>query len=251
LKSKMFQRGDLSAAMLVAMALIIASAPADAAEQATAVTHGGGVIFQPSVSFERALLRVNGNGHTVTREFSRWETPRLGLFDANGYPLPDGAYRWELQLVPSEAESKRLRVSAAKNGGRAPDAWRALSGSFAIRGGSIASPDLVEPEATRSGTGSTLGADLVAMPSRARAEAADSDSAVASGAVERRGATVGDVHTTRAADAALAASGGVALEDADGASTLERVAQAPETATNRKRTTSADGTNGRPQQSNR
>lgn len=241
MKGNLYRKG----AVVVTLALVVWFAPAaaSAAELAGAVTHTGGIQFLPNVGHEGAILTINGNGYTVTRAFGKHRTPALDLFDANGYLLPDGNYRWQLELVPGKADAERLQGSASQNGGRSPDAWRALSGSFAIRGGAIASPDQVEPQAERVTAGSAFGDGLAAVP-RARADrtdSGDSDNAVAHGAVELRASSASVV-------AAPAAPGRVA-EDADETAGVEGLASdrpALEADLSRKRPTSAEGSNGRP-----
>lgn len=147
-------------------------------EIATATVHAGGVDLQPEVSYRQAIVTVSGNGMIFRRESPAGGDPSIGIFDPAGQLLPDGVYKWQLQLVPDAATAELLRAAAGRSGGIAPLEWQAKTGTFAIHGGQVVAPDLVEPRPARRAADSSAGALSRAMtspPSAARARPADSD----------------------------------------------------------------------------
>ncbi len=215
MRANLFRNVVLPAVMLAMTALVVAPGPAVASDLASAVTHAGGVDILPSVAYRGAVLTLSGNGMTVSRKFDAGERLSVGLFDSNGYLLPDGSYKWRLALLPSEAVAKSLRDGASAQG------WQAMTGSFTLAQGRVADPALTEAsEAAYSAvqkaavTRTELGAarSSVAPPNHR------SDSAVASGqACEKRGvlSEAGGASSTRALTSGLAQPARGALHDGD------------------------------------
>ena len=167
---------------LAAMALAVISLPAAATGPlADAAVYAGGVDFLPMVAHRGGTITVTGPTMTYQRSFGAGERPSIDLFDPEGQLLPDGIYTYRLQLTPSRLDAGELRRVARQDGGVDPDAWPAVSGSFAIRGGLVADPDLAEARpARRESPRAALPADLGAV-ARADRAADDSDQAVAAG----------------------------------------------------------------------
>ena len=164
MKGHLYQRGQGGAvpvAVLLVAVLVLAAPPAgaessdhrpvtvDAVDLAAVKVFPGGVDLAPKVRYERAVLTVTGMGRAFVLEFDSHSQPTIGPFDPSGELLADGVYRWELQLVPNEMIAKRLRESAANNGGVPQRPWLPKSGSFAVQGGIIAMPDALEEGARR------------------------------------------------------------------------------------------------------
>jgi len=89
--------------------------------------------WSPLGNFERITLSLaDPQGLVRIHRFGPGEAPALSLFDAQGMPLPDGTYTWELRVTP------------ARGAGR-PSAPLVQSGYFTIANGSLVAPDLSEP----------------------------------------------------------------------------------------------------------
>ena len=164
MKGYLYQRGQGGAvpvAVLLVAVLALAALPAgaessghrpvtvDAVDLAAVKVFPGGIDLAPKVRYKRAVLTVTGMGRAFVLEFDSYSQPTIGPFDPNGELLADGVYRWELQLVPNEMTAKRLRESAANNGGVAQRPWLPKSGSFAVQGGIVAMPGALEEGARR------------------------------------------------------------------------------------------------------
>lgn len=170
-------------AVLLAAALVAIALPAAAAGPlATATIYAGGVDFLPMVAHDGGTLTVTGPTMTYQRSFGAGEQPSVDLFDPEGQLLPDGVYKYRLQLTPSRWDARELRRAASQNGRVDPDAWPAVYGSFAIHNGLVADPSLAEARrahpATR--TQSALPADL-AGAAHADRVGDDGDEAIAAG----------------------------------------------------------------------
>lgn len=149
------QHGVATASAILAI-LALAGLPATAgavgpiADSAQVAVYAGGVDFLPYDAYRKAVLTVSGNGATHRYQFDSYQKVTIGLFDPAGELLTDGRYNWELQLVPTEAQAKRLRAEAEDNDGVSPQALAPQSGWFAIRNGAIADPALGEAQRTRA-----------------------------------------------------------------------------------------------------
>lgn len=156
------------------------AARGDGAKVASAAVWAGGVDFTPTVRYREAVITVSGNGR-VFRQAVQAGSLSIGVFDPEGQLLPDGVYKWELELVPDARTAEKLRVAAAQNGGVAPNAWQRESGTFAIHNGLVVAPDLVEPLPVRpeAAAGSVVPSEVGAA-SADRLAAGDDDSAVGS-----------------------------------------------------------------------
>ena len=80
----------------------------------------------------------------IRQTFSQGESPWIELFDSAGSPLPDGSYRWQLQLRPDAETANQLRQEATRNDGEAPGRWRPQSGHFRVLNGSLIDPEETE-----------------------------------------------------------------------------------------------------------
>lgn len=163
---KLSRHGALGVAALLVAALVLPGALAaeTPAQRAVATVYSGGVDFLPNVDFSRAVVTVSGNGISFSRAFYPGERLSIGMFDPEGQPLADGVYSWQLELQPTAEAAWDLKVSASENGGVAPGAWTPQSGSFAIRDGLVADPDLIEPGAWRTNDGLPNIVDGAAAP---------------------------------------------------------------------------------------
>lgn len=250
---------------VIALLAVVVGLPALAGAEghgarARVATHTGGVDFLPDVAYQKAVLTVSGNGQTHRYEFAPGEAMTAGVFDPEGNLLADGVYTWELRFTPDEATAARLRAQAEANGGEAPDAWTAQSGSFAIRGGLVADPDAAEEQALRkaaearapqaaTGAANPLAAD--------RPAAQDDDAAVGSRTdVEARLQAAAARQTPSAGSAGLTQPDRPAGDDSDAAAAALGRSLEPATTHNdqlsaQRRGTYAprprsDGSNGRP-----
>ena len=89
----------------IAVSVLLAVAVATGAlgaEQAAVAVHGGGVDFSPRVNYAYATLTVSGNGIIFSRSVERGRGLAVGTYDLENRPLPDGLYKWRLELVPDE-----------------------------------------------------------------------------------------------------------------------------------------------------
>lgn len=170
-------------AALLVVGVLAAPAVLSAAGPAVAGTtvYSGGVDFLPNVQFRRATVTVSGNGKTFNQQFEAGDSLSIGVFDSSGQLLPDGVYKWQLDLIPDAATARELRIAASLNGGRAPNAWQPLSGTFAIVGGSMAIPEQGEAgSALVRASGSTAGLQPgsgLSLRGFARAVASEDDDA--------------------------------------------------------------------------
>lgn len=133
---------------LLAAALVLLAGSAIAQgqlqERATVNHYSDGIQFHPLVDFSDAVLTVSGGEVLIHQVFSSEEYPSISLYDAAGNVLPDGSYRWQLELRPDAATATELRRATTLNGGETPDPWTAQSGIFRILDGYFVSPDEVE-----------------------------------------------------------------------------------------------------------
>ncbi len=180
-KREQFRLRRHEALAALAALVLVAGPPATATGQDGAQTpeelarvavYAGGVDFTPEVAYSRAILTVTGNGKSYRYELAPGEPLAVGMLAPDGEPLADGAYKWELRLVPTAAAAKRLRVAAAA--GQPVRPWPAQSGGFAIIGGRIADPALAEPQGPAADRETFTGGPVAPNPS-ARTPAADLD----------------------------------------------------------------------------
>lgn len=244
-------------AVLAAALLSVAAPPteaqwttaAEAPEPAAVSASGGAIELFPSVNYRRAILTVSRGDTVITRVFSASERPSIDRFDLEGNVLADGSYQWELQLIPDAQTARELRLAASQNGGEAPGAWQRQSGSFAVQGGTFASPDAAEPgEDASAESGLTF---ETPTPRRSGGPAGlDSDGA---------GLSEEEVRAVEASAFAAAQPYGAGLEspvasygDGDGSGTTEakpmiNATEAPASAAVPHRSVEPGGTNGRPE----
>jgi hypothetical protein len=157
------QDSKLRMALLVAVAVALGAAPVARAAAPLATVNVGPtrVEWQPAGDFQKLKLTVSGpGGLIVQREFRSGTNPALELFGADGKPLPDGAYVYELTATPRvDAATRRALAAAHAAGddaavaklaavGQLPRGPLAQSGAFTVRDGSIVSPELKEDRPT-------------------------------------------------------------------------------------------------------
>jgi hypothetical protein len=153
------QGSKLRMALLVAVAVAWGAAPVARAAAPLATVNVGPtrVEWQPAGDFQKLKLTVSGpGGLIVQREFRSGTNPALELFGADGKPLPDGAYVYELAATPRVDPATRQALAAARAAGddaavakllasvKLPRGPLAQSGTFTVRDGSIVSPELRE-----------------------------------------------------------------------------------------------------------
>ena len=115
----------------------------------------GRVQWDAQVDYERAVLTVSmPDGEVVRQEFDARQTPAFDL--AAG--AKDGAYTYELRLVPRiDASLRKALAEARKNGDEAAIAkLRAelpessvVSGGFMVQAGTIVTPEGAEPQGSK------------------------------------------------------------------------------------------------------
>jgi endosialidase-like protein len=154
-------------AAVLAMGLL--AIPAGAAGPAPlAVTNISpvGLEWQPAIQYEKIVLTVAGPGDLILRrEFAAGVTPAFEAF-ADGKPLPDGTYTFELVASPvldreTRQELARARqtgddsiLSKLRTEGKLPRGPLTQAGSFQVRNGAVVAQDLSEapaPQAPRPG----------------------------------------------------------------------------------------------------
>ncbi len=135
----------------------------------------GYLSWDPVVGYESIALVVDGPGDWLeTHEFSAGTLPFLRAYGADGSPLPDGGYDWELTLTPlMDPQIKAALAEARANGADQvpPELLVAQgpkrnefvqSGHFHVHQGLLVVPGLVElppqsPQRTGSGAAPTSG----------------------------------------------------------------------------------------------
>jgi len=115
----------------------------------------GRVQWDAQVDFERAVLTVSmPDGEVVRQEFDARQTPAFDL--ATG--AKDGAYTYELRLVPHIDASLRKALAAARKSGdeaaiaklraELPES-SVVSGGFMVQAGAIVTPEGTEPQGSK------------------------------------------------------------------------------------------------------
>ncbi len=108
----------LGVAVLAALLVPALSAHAAGGERiATLTASATALVWQPAVAHDRTTLRVSGPDGVVTREFDAATMPSLDLFGADGYPLADGGYQWELVVAPALSGKVRDELARARQTG--------------------------------------------------------------------------------------------------------------------------------------
>lgn len=118
------------------------------------VSAGHGLLeWTPLVESEGITLALaDPQGLVRTFQFGPGEAPALSLSDAQGSPLPDGIYTWELRLTPYLSIDLKQEIEDAQRRGDAEELPRlsrlaaplVQSGHFRIADGSLVAPDLAE-----------------------------------------------------------------------------------------------------------
>jgi len=76
------------------------------------------ITLHPQIEADRFILRVMGpEGVRLETEFSGLATPFIEPFDSEGYPLPNGEYRFELIAAPNVDPAVRQAILAARKAG--------------------------------------------------------------------------------------------------------------------------------------
>jgi hypothetical protein len=172
----------LRMAMLAAAAVALWTAPTAHAAAPLAAVSGGplGLEWQAAGDFEKLTLTVSGpGGFILQREFRAGAVPAFGPFGADGKPLPDGVYTYEIAVAPRVDPATRKALAAAREAGddaaiaklqasgTLPRGPFAQSGAFTIRDGAIVSPELREerraaPAKAKGGTPLPVKDDVIA-----------------------------------------------------------------------------------------
>jgi hypothetical protein len=149
-------------AALAAAIVALATLPAFAAgvpEIASLSAGATALVWQPAVAYERMTLTVSGPDGVFTREFDRATMPSLDIYDRAGYPLADGAYKWELRAAPVVSDDVRAALARAREtgddsivaelqrAGKLPAEPLVVSGAFRVHEGAFVRSDLDEPSA--------------------------------------------------------------------------------------------------------
>jgi hypothetical protein len=160
--------------LLAVLAVIVGPATgAHAAEIAKPSFEATRVQWDTQAQFDRLVLTVSTPGGKVFRqEIASGQTPEFDLSTVEG--AVDGAYTWELRLVPRiDAEVRSALADARRQGddaaierlraeGKVP-AERVQSGSFIVKSGFIVASDAAEKsvKSTKEGMNNTTAADQV------------------------------------------------------------------------------------------
>lgn len=145
----------LSRTFVMVIALLAIAGPAAWAGAAKMSIDPGRVQWDAQVEYERAVLTVSmPGGEVVRQEFGAQETP---VFDL-AVDAKDGAYTYELRLVPHiDASLRKALAEARRTGDEAAMArLRAqlpespvVSGGFTVQAGAIVMPEGKEPQADK------------------------------------------------------------------------------------------------------
>jgi uncharacterized coiled-coil protein SlyX len=121
------------------------------------------VRWQVNSEYSRLVLTVSvPKGKIVRREFERGADPCFKLTDEKGTSLPDGHYKYELQLVPNFSQEVRERLARSREEGNAAEEIEELqrsrqlpttalvqSGSFLVENGQVYDGGGEEPPAAK------------------------------------------------------------------------------------------------------
>ncbi len=145
--------------LALSISLLILSSSLSAAEPASLSGESSVLSWHVNVPFERATLSLRGpDGLFIAQEFSPAQTLRFALMTADGQPLPDGRYAYELDLLPVLSESARSALEEVQSTGDAgdrahlrrsgllPSGDLRMSGGFALIGGVLRGSGLEEHE---------------------------------------------------------------------------------------------------------
>jgi len=122
------------------------------------------VRWSPQGDYERLVLMVSKpDGAVVRREFAAGDHP---VFDLAREAAGDGAYTWELRVVPRIDAATRKELSDARDrgdaaavterlrqAGRLPSGAMVQSGTFRVAGGALVPAEQKETRAAATGTG--------------------------------------------------------------------------------------------------
>ncbi|HEV8581922.1 MAG TPA: hypothetical protein VGX68_22870 [Thermoanaerobaculia bacterium] len=144
----------VAAALAIAFGLLSVPATAGPSALAAASVSPHGIDWQPSVQYEKIVLTVTGpSGLVVRREFAAGASLSFDAIGADGSPLADGSYTYELVAAPVlDRATKRMLANARRNGddavveklraaGKLPSSPMIQSGSFMVSGGVILQQD--------------------------------------------------------------------------------------------------------------
>jgi len=163
----------LSNVLVLVAVLAVIAGPAIGAEIAKPSFEAARVQWDTQAQFERLVLTVSTPGGKVFRqEIASGQTPEFDLSSVEG--AVDGAYTWELRLIPRiDAEVRSALAEARRNGddaaierlraeGKVP-AERVQSGSFVVQGGSVAVSEGAEKivKSAKGGMNNVTAADQV------------------------------------------------------------------------------------------
>ena len=147
---------------------------AEAPPPVALVSAGPGLLeWTPLVEAEgMTLVLADSQGVVRTHYFAPGEAPALSLFDAQGAPLPDDTYTWELRVTPRLGADLQRKIEDARRRGNEGQLARlsrvsaplVQSGYFTLADGRLVAPDLVESPVSGSRQGSPAALDIVTAP---------------------------------------------------------------------------------------
>jgi hypothetical protein len=120
----------------------------------------GGLEWRATLPNDGLTLTVAfPDGRVERRELASGEPAVFGLFDSKGARIPDGQYRWQIDLTPKVPQDARRQIAAARDAGDESTAARILaglrlpaetrqSGFFQVEGGVLYAGGGLEPEAS-------------------------------------------------------------------------------------------------------
>jgi hypothetical protein len=113
-----------------------------------ATTYSDGVLFEPGHSNNEFMLNISGPENTVIKKrYSSAEPAFFSVNNENGWPLPDGLYKYEARAIPafsiSREESSKLRDRNILIGKSDPKS-SPVSGHFRIINGVVVDKSLEE-----------------------------------------------------------------------------------------------------------
>ena len=133
------KRIGLSLLLLSWLTLSAGSASAEGPQLTRLSTTSNTVVWTSLVPDHPLVLSVVGGDFSVRSKFAPGESPSVKLQDAEGAPLPDGVYSWELRAVPLPSQSNAPSRSRSSRAEADPKAVRrpVQSGDFRIKNGSV------------------------------------------------------------------------------------------------------------------
>lgn len=143
-------------ALLTGLCLVVT--PSQAQDQLSPIAQATysptAIQWQPHVAYERMTLKVGfPTGKVMQQEFAQGQVMALDMVDAQGKPLPDGHYTYELVVTPllapgvkealaqeRDEEQRRALIEQLQEQGVLPRRPLIQGGYFTIANGAIVPP---------------------------------------------------------------------------------------------------------------